>query len=217
MTPSECYHDLWKQETRVPMLSFSTVFVIHRVSKNVPPLACYNFDTHEWILTFFGRIVTNKVGNQKTRHYAISNILCFCTTWQNGKTQQSHFHSIGLCYINNAPVCCLPERKNCHLWFVWWRLTFVEIVRHPINAVHWLLLQAWRRTTPIFHTVTDTVTDFALIQSMWVIDSRMLCSLPRSCLVHPVDRFDSEGWFSSDQVIFQTLFRVFFCEKACSI
>jgi len=24
-----------------------------------------------------------------------------------------------------------------------------------------------------------------------------LCSLPRSCLVHPVDCFDSEGWFSS--------------------
>jgi len=37
---------------------------------------------------------------------------------------------------------------------------------------------------------------------MWVTDSRMLCTLPRSCLVHPVDRFASEGWFSSDQVIF---------------
>ena len=36
----------------------------------------------------------------------------------------------------------------------------------------------------------------------WVTDSRMLCSLPRSCLVHPVDRFNSKGWFSSDQVIF---------------
>jgi len=41
---------------------------------------------------------------------------------------------------------------------------------------------------------------------MWVTDSRMLCSLLRSCLVHPVDRFDSEGWFSSDQVIFITIF-----------
>jgi len=45
---------------------------------------------------------------------------------------------------------------------------------------------------------------------MWVTDSRMLCSLPRSCLVHPVDRFDTEGLFSSDQVIFFTVFRVFF-------
>jgi len=40
-------------------------------------------------------------------------------------------------------------------------LTFVEVVRYPINAVHWLLLQAWRRTTPIFYTVTDSVTDLA--------------------------------------------------------
>jgi len=43
---------------------------------------------------------------------------------------------------------------------------------------------------------------------MWVTDSRMLCSRPRSCLVHPVDRFDSEGWFISDQVISLTVFRV---------
>jgi len=41
-----------------------------------------------------------------------------------------------------------------------------------------------------------------LTQRMWVTHSRMLCSLPRSCLVLPLDRFDSERWFSSDQVIF---------------
>jgi len=52
-----------------------------------------------------------------------------------------------------------------------------------------------------------------LIQSMWVTHSRMLCSLPRSCLVHPVDCFDSEGWFSSDQVMFLTVFRVFLVKK----
>jgi len=40
--------------------------ILHSVSKNVPPLACYNFDTHEWILIFFGRNFTDKVGNQKT-------------------------------------------------------------------------------------------------------------------------------------------------------
>jgi len=27
--------------------------------------------------------------------------------------------------------------------------------------------------------------------------------------VHPVDHFESEGWFSSDQVIFLTVFRLF--------
>ena len=48
---------------------------------------------------------------------------------------------------------------------------------------------------------------------MWVTDIRMLYSLPRSCLVHPVDRFDNEGWFGSDQVIFVTVFRVFLVKK----
>jgi len=69
------------------------------------------FDAHEWILTFFGRNVTDKVGNQKMLYYATSNNLCFCTTCQNGKTRKSHFHSTGLFYIHNAPVRCLPERK----------------------------------------------------------------------------------------------------------
>ena len=41
----------------------------------------------------------------------------------------------------------------------------------------------------------------------------MLCSLPRSCLVHPVDHFDSEGWFSSDHVIFLNCVSCFFFGK----
>ena len=52
--------------------------------KNVPPLACYNFDAREWILIVFGRNVADKVANQMTLYYATSNSLCFCTTWQNG-------------------------------------------------------------------------------------------------------------------------------------
>jgi len=36
--------------SNIVLVSFTT---IHRVSKNVPPLACYNFDTREWILIFF--------------------------------------------------------------------------------------------------------------------------------------------------------------------
>jgi len=128
-----------------------------------------------------------------------------------GKHENHILHSIGLCYTHNAPVHCLPERKNCHLWRVWQRLTFAETVRYPINTVHWLLLQAWRRTTHVLHS--DWHRDRWLTQSMWVTDSRMLCSLPRSCLVHTVDRFDSEGWFSSFQVIFLTVFCVFLVKK----
>jgi len=39
-------------------------FVVPRVSKNVPPLTCYNLDIHGPITIIFGRIVTKKVGNQ---------------------------------------------------------------------------------------------------------------------------------------------------------
>jgi len=42
----------------------------------------------------------------------------------------------------------------------------------------------------------------------------MLGTLPRSCLVHPVDRFDSEGWFRSDQVIFLTMRCVVYGKKS---
>jgi len=57
-----------------------------------------------------------------------------------------------------------------------------------------------------------------LTHSMWVTDSMMLCSLPRFCLVHPVDCFDSEGWrvvqlWPGDIL---TVCRVF-GEKACNI
>ena len=69
--------------------------------KNVPPLACYNFDAHEWILIFFGRNVTDKVGNQKMLYHATSNNLCFCTTWQMQKHESHILHSIGLCYTHN--------------------------------------------------------------------------------------------------------------------
>jgi len=37
-------------------------------------------------------------------HYATSNNLCFCITWQNGKTRQSHFHSNAVLVESGAPV-----------------------------------------------------------------------------------------------------------------
>jgi len=33
---------------------------IHRVSKKVPPLACYNFDAHEWMLIFLAEMLPVK-------------------------------------------------------------------------------------------------------------------------------------------------------------
>jgi len=79
----------------------------YTVSKNVPPMACYNFETHEQILIFFGTSVTDKVNNQKALYYATSNNLCFYTTWQNGETRKSHF----------SLKCCI-SRERCCSWSV---------------------------------------------------------------------------------------------------
>jgi len=70
-------------------------------------------------LIFFGRNVTDKVGNQKTPYCAISNNLCFCTTCQNGETRKSHF-SLSCIVLQTQCTCALSSwKKNCHLWCVW--------------------------------------------------------------------------------------------------
>jgi len=84
---------------------------LHRVSKNVAPLACYNSDAHEWILNLFGRNVTDKVDNQKTLHYATSNNLCFCTTWQNALTRKSHI-SLNWIVLHTQCSCALSSWKK---------------------------------------------------------------------------------------------------------
>ena len=221
--------------------------------KNVPPLVCYNFDTRECILIFFGRNVTDKVSNQKALYCATSNNVCFCTTLQNGETRKSHFFSLKCC------ISALPEfkqslldffslfdsrlillydslnlvtnafslgllggmvqekgsgqcrsswtctmhmnqyivflKEKCHLWCVWQRLTFIEIVRYPINAVHRLSLQAWWRTTPIFYTATDTITDLVHRQRAGnrQQDAILRFYVGFNCLMHTVDHFGNEG------------------------
>jgi len=52
-----------------------------------------------------------------------------------------------------------------------------------------------RTITLIFDTVTNTSTDLLKVECQGSI-------LPRSCLVHTVNRFDSERWLSCNQVQF---------------
>jgi len=79
--------------------------------KNVPPLACYNFDAHELILIFFGTNVADKVGNRKMLYYATSNNLCFCTTEQNTKTRKSHI-SLNWIVLHTQCTCVLSSWKK---------------------------------------------------------------------------------------------------------
>jgi len=80
------------------------------LSKNVPPLACYNFDT--WMdFDIFCRNATDKVSNQKTLYYATWNRpnMCFCTTWKNGKHENCVFHSL---------YWCIARIQQVTAWFL---------------------------------------------------------------------------------------------------
>jgi len=46
---------------------------VHHVSKNIPPLTCYNLlNIHGSITIMFGTSVTEKVGNQNVLHFLTS-------------------------------------------------------------------------------------------------------------------------------------------------
>jgi len=67
--------------------------------------------------------VNDKVSNQKTLYYAISNNNCFCTTWQNEETWRLHL-SLKCC----RPISALPEFNQSlldffHLFHSWLILT----------------------------------------------------------------------------------------------
>ena len=74
--------------------------------KKRPPLACYNFDAHEWILIFFGRNVTDKVGNQKTLYYATSNNSFLHYLAKCGNTKITHFTQLD-CVTHTQCTCVL--------------------------------------------------------------------------------------------------------------
>jgi len=62
--PRRCFSEI-RQRKKLTELRKGADFIprqqyIHRVSKNVPPLACYNFDAHEWILIFLAEMLLIK-------------------------------------------------------------------------------------------------------------------------------------------------------------
>jgi len=75
---------------------------VQRVSKNVPPLTCYNLDMHGSITIIFGKSVTEKVGNQSVLYFPTSPNLCFCTACGNRKPDNCIF----------SLKCCMLFTKN---------------------------------------------------------------------------------------------------------
>jgi len=98
-------HPTFSKSRRFPMQYRNSV--IHCVSKNVPPLACYNFDAHEWSLIFFGRNVTDKVGNQKTLYHATWNTLWLLHYLEKrGNTKITYFTQLD-CVTRTMHLCAI--------------------------------------------------------------------------------------------------------------
>jgi len=74
------------------------ILVIYTVfQKNVPPLACYNFDTHEWISTVLAEMLLIKYAIKKC-FIMVPQITCASALSGKMKKHENHiFHSIGLC------------------------------------------------------------------------------------------------------------------------
>ena len=143
--------------------------------ENVPNLACYNFDAHEWISIFFGRNVTDKVGNQKTLYYATSNNLCFCTTWQNAEIRKSH---ISLNWI--------MLHTQCTYVLSFWKIKLSSVMCLIVSNIRWDS-KISHKYCPLTYSRLDeeqlppftqrlTLWRTWLTHNMWVTDSRMLCT-----------------------------------------
>jgi len=59
------YYHLKLHSVSIMRLLLWLIYYYTMSQKNVPPLVCYNFDTRERILIFFGRNVTDVVSSQK--------------------------------------------------------------------------------------------------------------------------------------------------------
>jgi len=135
-----------------------------------------------------------------------------CTSCQNGETWKSHF-SLNWIVLHTQCTCALSSwKKNLSSVMCLIASNICWDSKIPlILSIDFYFRLDEEQLSPFAQGLTPWQT--WLTQSMWVTDSSMLCSLPRSCLVHPVDRFDSEGWFSSDQMLLLTVFSVFLVKK----
>ena len=164
----------------------------------------------------FGGNVTDKVTYAIKRRFNMPpQVTCASALpGKNAKTRKSHI-SLNWIVLHTQCTCALSfwKKKRSSVMCLIASNICWDIVRYPIIILS--IDFNSRLDEEQLPSFTQWLTPWQtwLIQSMWVTDSRMLCFLSRSCVVHPVDRFDSEWWFSSDHVIFWTMFYVFWSNK----
>jgi len=94
-------------------MSVTMVTHIHCVSKNVPPLTCYNLYIHGSIATIFGKNVAEKVGNENVLYFPTSPN--YCLTALPGETdnpQNASFHLNAACFLPKKHETQLKNMKH---------------------------------------------------------------------------------------------------------
>jgi len=74
---------------------------LHCVSKNVPPLTCYNLDKHDPIAIIFGRSITEKIRNHTMFCFPTSSIYCFRITLRKRKPRRQR---TGALCVQHSPT-----------------------------------------------------------------------------------------------------------------
>jgi len=137
---------------------------------------------------------------------------------KTGKHENRIFHSVGPHVLYAQCTCALSfwkKKLSSAMCLIAFNICWDSKIDIPLILSIDFYSRLDKEQLPSF-ALRLTPWQTWLTQSMCVTDSRMLCSIPRTCLAHRVDRFDSEWWFSSDQWYFKLYF-VFLVKKACSI
>jgi len=109
-----CVQYTVQQKTQKYWINYTTTPCL----KNVPPLASYNFDTHEWILLLFGRNVTDKVGNQKTPYYAILHH-CVSALYLAKRGNAKITFSLSWIMLHTMHLCAVFLKEKVVICDVW--------------------------------------------------------------------------------------------------
>jgi len=95
--------------------------------KNVPPLTCYNLDTHDPITIIFGRRVTGEVRSHMVLCFPTSPIWCFSITLQKRKPRRQRTGTLRVQHsptavalstsflLNHAPNSPTAEHIDCKI------------------------------------------------------------------------------------------------------
>jgi len=155
------------------------LLLLHCVSKNVPPLTCYNLDIHSPIAIIFGRGVTEKVRNETMLCFFTSPVYCFSITLGRRKPIRQR---IGALCVQQSPTTAtlstsflLNHAPTAPSWTHW-----LQDLESHTAAWLWVVSQKdWRNQAVTcwilaMHQYSEWKTQFSCFPFFQVVQKHML-------------------------------------------